>query len=219
MKCILSSSGFTTKEIIAKTEELTNKSRDTINIAVINECYAVEHENNLRWVLDDLNNIRKNFGGNLELVNILALDESTIKERIEFNDCIFVVGGHTDYLMKLWNKTGFSLMLQDFLQRKVYIGSSAGSMVMGKRLSSEAYEAIYGEKGSYGITSYLEFVDVTIMPHLDSPHFPNRKEHLLKVIKKNSFNIYGLRDDSAYIVDGNQQYTIGSKPLIINDAV
>jgi dipeptidase E len=216
MKLILASAGFSTPEIVAKCEELVGKSRDKINVAVINESYAVEHEDNLRWVLDDLNRIKDNFGGKLELVNLLALDIKTIRERLELNDVIFVVGGNTDYLMSVFNKTGFSEILPELLKTKVYVGSSAGGMVLGKRLSTEAYKKIYKEEGEYGISEFMGLVDIAIMPHLDSPHFPNRKETLLEAAKDHPGVIYGLKDDSAVILEKEQVSTIGSEPLILN---
>jgi dipeptidase E len=216
MKLILASSGFETEEIVAKCEELVGKPRKSINVAVINEAYAVEHENNLRWVLNDLNAVRDNFGGNLELINLLALDIETIKERIEKNDVIFVVGGNTDYLMSVFNKTGFAKLLPELFKTKVYVGSSVGSMVLGKRLSADAYLKIYGEKSEYDINQYLELVDFTLMPHLDSPHFKNRRENLLEAAKNHPGIIYGLRDDSAVVVDNGKISTIGSEPLVLN---
>ncbi len=216
MKLILASAGFYTEEIIKKCEELVGKSRKDTNIAVINESYAVEHENNLRWVLDDLNRIRDNFGGNLELVNLLALDIETIKERIKLNDVIFMVGGNADYLMNVFNKTGFSKLLPELLKTKVYVGSSAGSMVLGNRLSTEAYDKLYGEESTYGITQYMGLVDIAVMPHLDSPHFQNRREKLTEVSKEHPGVIYGLTDDSALIVEDDKILTVGNEPLILN---
>lgn len=216
MKLILSSAGFTTQEIVKKTEELVGKHRHSINVAIINESYAIVHRNNLRWVLNDLNNVKDNFGGNLELVNLLALDIETVKQRIALADVIFVVGGHTDYLMHVFNKTGFTELLPELLKSKVYVGSSAGGMVLGKRLSSESYKKVYGERVEYETSKFLELVDITIMPHLDSPQFPNRKETLLEASKDHKGIIYGLRDDNAIIVDGNTITIIGSEPLILN---
>lgn len=216
MKLILASAGFSTQEIIAKCEELVGKPRQNINIAVINESYAVEHKNNLRWVLDDLNAIKDNFGGNLELVNLLALDIKTIKERIELNDVIFVVGGNTDYLMNVFNKTEFSRILPELLKTKVYVGSCAGGMVLGKRVSPQAYKKIYGEEDEFGVPEFMGLVNIVIMPHLDSPHFPARKESLLEAAKDHNGIIYGLRDDSAIVVEGDKISTIGSEPLILN---
>src|SRR3989338_10198117 len=138
MKLILCSEGFSTREIIDKCAELVGKPKDSISVAVINEAYAVEN-NNLRWVLNNLNKAKDNFGGNLELVNLLALDIEIVKKRIQQHDVISVVGGHTDYLMSVFNKSGFSKLLPELLKTKVYVGSSAGSMVLGRRLSADAY--------------------------------------------------------------------------------
>ena len=215
MKLILCSEGFSTQEIIDKCIEFVGKPNDSINVAVINEAYAVE-ENNLRWVLDNLNKVKDSFGGNLELVNLLALDTKTIKLRLQKADVIFVVGGHTDYLMSVFTKSGFSKILPELLEAKVYVGSSAGSMVLGNRLSEKSYEKIYNERSEYGVNNYLGLVDFAIMPHLDSPHFPNRKEALLEAVKEHSGVVYGLRDDSAIVIEGADISTIGSEPLILN---
>ena len=53
MKLILASAGFSTSQIVNKCVELVGKPRDNINIAVINEAYAVEHGDH-SWVLTDL---------------------------------------------------------------------------------------------------------------------------------------------------------------------
>lgn len=216
MKLVLCSEGYSTKEIVDKCVKLVGKPKDSISVAIINEAYAVEN-NNLWWVLKNLNRVKDNFGGNLELVNLLALDLSEIKKRIESSDIISVVGGHTDYLMSVFNKSGFSKLLPEFLKTKVYVGSSAGSMVLGRRLSADAYLKIYHEQSPYGISKYLELVDITIMPHLDNPHFANRREILQDASSKHSGAIYGLRDDSAIVVEGNKISTIGSDPLILNE--
>jgi hypothetical protein len=99
----------------------------------------------------------------------------------------------------------------------VYVGSSAGSMVIGKRLSGEAHRVIYGEEITYGTEHFLEFIDQAIMPHLDSPHFPNREETLLKAAKNYNGTVYGLKDDSAVVVNGDEQKVIGSPPVTITD--
>ena len=216
MKLILCSEGFSTREIIDKCVEFVGKPKNSISVAVINEAYAVEN-NNLRWVLNNLNKAKDNFGGNLELVNLLALDIEIVKKRIQQHDVISVVGGHTDYLMSVFNKSGFSKLLPELLKTKVYVGSSAGSMVLGKRLSTEAYEKIYNEQDTYGVNRYLELVDISIMPHLNSPHFPNRKETLMDVAGKHTGVIYGLQDDCAIVVNGDNTSTIGSQPLILNE--
>jgi dipeptidase E len=217
MKLLLASAGFTTPEMVAKCVQLAGKPQNEINFAVINEAYAVEHEDH-GWVLTDLNQIRDNFGGRLELVNLLALDAKKVRERTQLADVIFVVGGHTDYLMSVFQKTGFDKMLPELLKTKVYVGSSAGSMVMGRRAGSEAYAQIYGEEDDYGINRYLEFVDFVIKPHMGNKFFPNNnKDMLLRVTKDFKGTVYGLADDAAMVIDGDRSYLIGSEPVKITN--
>lgn len=215
MKLILCSEGFHTQNTVNACIDLVGKPQNQITFAVINEAYAAEHGDK-RWVLHNLNSVAKNFPAEMDIVNLLALPLSEVEERILQKDAIFVVGGHTDYLMSVFVKTGFDKLLPKLLKSKVYVGSSAGSMVMGKRLSSEAYKTMYKEVVGYGTTKYLEVVDFSIMPHIDSEDFPGRKDKLIKASKKHHGKIYGLRDDSAVAVQGNKVEIIGSEPYEFN---
>jgi len=215
MKLVLCSEAFHTPNTVQACVDLVGKPQDKITFAVINEAYAAEHGDK-RWVISNLNDVAKNFPAEMDIVNLLAFPLNEIEERISQKDAIFVVGGHTDYLMSVFVKTGFDKLLPKLLQTKVYVGSSAGSMVMGKRLSSETYQEMYKEVVGYGTTRYLEIVGFTIMPHLDSKDFPGRKESLVKAAKHHTGKIYGLNDDSAVVVNNNKLEIIGSKPYEFN---
>lgn len=215
MKLLLTSAGFQTPEIVRACAALVGKPKDEIHFAVINEAYAVEYGDHW-WVLNDLNSIRDNFGGAMELVNLLALDLQAVKSRIEKADVIFVVGGNTDYLMSVFAKTGFGKLLPELLKTKVYVGSSAGSMVLGKRVTAEAYAKTYGEEDDYGVSRYLGLVDCAIKPHMNNPLFPNnRKEILQEAVREYVGTVYGLADDAAIAVDGDELEFVGSEPVKI----
>lgn len=215
MKLILCSEGFHTQNTVQACVDLVGKPQNQITFAIINEAYAAEHGDK-RWVLDNLNDVAKNFPAEIDMVNLLALPFSEVEERISQKDAIFVVGGHTDYLMSVFAKIGFDKLLPKLLKTKVYVGSSAGSMVMGKRLSSEAYKTMYNEVVGFGTIKYLEFVDFSIVPHMDSKDFPGRKDKLIEAAKRHDGKIYGLNDDSAVVVSGDSITTIGSDPLIVS---
>lgn len=135
-------------------------------------------------------------------------------------DVIFVVGGHTDYLMSIFKETGFDELLRELLKTKVYVGSSAGSMVLCNRMSTEAYAKVYSEENDYGITEYMELVNLAIKPHLNNVLFPqNNKDVLLDVAKNYKGVVYGLADDSAIVVEDDKTYIIGSKPVKVIDGV
>lgn len=217
MKLILASAGFYTDEIVQKCVEFVGKPQNEINIAVINEAYAYEFGDH-SWLLNDLDRIKNNFGGSMELVNLLALDMRIVLERISLADVIYVSGGHTDYLASVFGKIKFDEQLVALLNEKVYVGSSAGSMVLGRRVSTQKFQKIYGERDDFGSKDYLGLVDFAIRPHMDSPYSTKcNKEILLGASKDYKGIIYAISDDSAVIVDDEKMYTIGSKPLIIKD--
>ena len=217
MKLLLTSAGFTTQTIIDVCVELVGKPAELINIAVINEGYAVEAGDHT-WVIDELALLRKSFGGRFELVNLLALSIEKAEERIEQADMIYVVGGNTDYLMHIFETTGFAKLLPRLLKTKIYVGSSAGSMVMGNRVSSESYQRIYGEGDTYGIEKYLDLVDLAIKPHLNSPDWPNNREPVLLEVTHNYTGILcGLSDASALVVSSNDVTCIGADYIKIQN--
>lgn len=216
MKFVLCSEGFYTPNTVEACVQLVGKPQDQISIGIINEAFAVE-EGDKRWVLDNLNSVADNFAGELDIIDLLALSLEDIEKRLADKDVIFVVGGDTDYLMSVYQKTGFDTLLPKLLETKVYVGSSAGSMVVGKRISAAAYRLIYGEDSKWDIDQYVGLVDLSVMPHLDSPHFPNRKESLLEAVGSFEGKVYGLRDDSAVVIDGANIYTIGSEPVFIQN--
>jgi dipeptidase E len=216
MRLILASEGFYTEQIVARCERMVGKPRNKINIAVINEAYAMEHEDNLHWVMKNLDDVRNNFDGNLELVNLLALNKTKIRERIAQHDVIFVVGGHVDYLMSVFVKTGFTEILPELLQNKVYVGSSAGSMVLGKRLRSRIYKEIYDQEGTYGVEEYMGLVDFAILPHLESADFNITEERVREVTKGLNDKIYVIDDNTAIVIENKKVATIGNAPVVIN---
>jgi dipeptidase E len=194
--------------------KLVGKPQDKITVAVINEAFAIQGGDK-RWVLHNLSSVFDNFPAEVDIVNLLALPIDEVEKRIANKDVIFVIGGDTDYLMSVYKKTGFDELLPRLLETKIYVGSSAGSMVVGRRVSAAAYRLIYGEDSKYDITDYLGLVDLSVMPHLDSPEFPNRKESLLQAVGDFKGKVYGLRDDSAVVIDGDDVKTIGSDPVFI----
>ncbi len=211
MKLVLCSEGFHTQNTVDACVKLVGKPQDQIKVSIINEAYAVE-EGDKRWVLDNMNSVAQHFPAELDIVSLLALSIEEVGKRINNTDVIFVVGGNTDYLMHIFNKSGFTELLPTLLETKVYVGSSAGSMVIGKRISTEAYAKVYGEDQDFGVTEYMGLVDLAIKPHLDSDNFPNNRAETLDTFASGTdFPVYGLRDDSAIVYNNGDISFIGSE--------
>lgn len=210
MKLLLTSAGIRTQELADTLSGLVGKSLENINVAVINEASAVE-PGDKTWFFNEINDLRKYVGGDIDFVDLLALSIDEIKERVAFADVIYVVGGNPDYLLHLYNKTGFASLLKDtLLNEKVYVGSSAGSMVLGRRGSTNEYQNYYGEDRTFGTTDYLGVVDFVIKPHFEAPDLPkNHKDILLKASIEEQQLIYAVRDDQAITVNDETVSFVG----------
>ncbi len=212
MKLILCSEGFYAPNTVQACVELCGKPQNEISVAIVNEAFAVE-EGDKRWVLDNLNDVAKSFPAELDIVDLLALPIDEVEERIAKKDVIFMVGGNADYLMEVFNRTGFSKLLPKLLQTKVYVGSSAGSRVIGKKVPGEAFNKVFGNHDTFGVTEYMNLVEFAVTPHMNSKDFPDRTPEMLQeAASGTAFPVYGLQDDSAIVINGSEQRFIGSPP-------
>ncbi len=183
MKLLLTSTGFANDAIAQTAVRLVGKPAEQINIAVINEGYVYDVGN--RWAVRELVQGAAAFGGVYDLVNLLALTELEYMDRLEAADLFFVLGGYTDYLMNVFNRTGLSRRLPRWLETKVYVGSSAGSAIVGLRVNQAGFQKLYGEGDDYALTSYLELVDFATKSHLDRPGADNNRTEIVARRREN----------------------------------
>lgn len=153
MRLVMASSGFTNKAINSALIELVGKKRSKINFAIINEAIKGEPGDH-RWFYEALKELMEAFSGRMEFVDLQAHDMATVEERLQEADVIFCFGGNTDYLANVFAETGFSKILPKLLEEKVWVGSSAGSCVLGHKESEEMQAEVYQEEPT--TKKYLE---------------------------------------------------------------
>ena len=200
MKLILASQGFMTDEIAEAVEELVGKPLKNVNIAIINEAYVAKPEtSSKRWLIKELSRMEHYIGGIIDFINLRAYDKEEIRRRLKNADMMYIVGGKNLVLPDLFKETGFDEILKEFAQEKVIMGTSAGSIVLGKQIESDAYW-----KAKENITNAqirnktLGFVDFNIIPHY------KRKDHekwdanfLIQTLQNNPFPVYAITDEQA----------------------
>lgn len=213
MKIILASSGFNSSAAVEKCTEFVGKPKSQISFGVINEAYVPYHQAH-DWVIDDLMMIRENFSSNIELIP-LSLDIDEIKRRLNDKDVIFVIGGNTAYLKLIFDRSGFSSIISELLETKVYVGSSAGSMILGHCPTKETLLKTSGDDDDFSITQYLDLLDLEIIPHIHGRFtLPSAEKQVVIESKKQPYPVYGLSDDAALIIDGDEIEVVGSDYLV-----
>ncbi len=171
------------------------------------------------WLIENLNNAYNVGWKSFEIIDLAAmidLPKNMWWDRIEKADVIFVGGGANFYLGYWLEKSGLAEALPRLLKDKVYVGSSAGSMILGKSIvtASQSIKQLasqeefslegLGPKGQSSPRS-LELVNFAIRPHYTSPSYPYVTDEVLqKVANIAGQQIYAIDNDSAIkVVDGS----------------
>ena len=105
--------------------------------------------------------------GVLELTALPSIDEERWVSWVRETDVLLVNGGDALYLCHWMRQSGLADLLPS-LHETVWVGLSAGSMVMAPRIG----EDFVGWKPPSGGDSTLGIVDFSIFPHLDHEDLP-----------------------------------------------
>jgi dipeptidase E len=105
--------------------------------------------------------------GVLELTALPSIDEERWVTWVRETDVLLVNGGDTLYLCHWMRQSGLADLLPS-LRETVWVGLSAGSLVMTSRIG----EDFVGWKPPTGGDSALGMVDFSIFPHLDHEMLP-----------------------------------------------
>jgi len=106
--------------------------------------------------------------GVLELTALPTIGEERWVSWVREADALLVNGGDAPYLCHWMRQSGLADLLPT-LNDTVWVGLSAGSMVMTPRVGEEFVEA---KPSITGDDITLGFVDFSIFPHLDHPDLP-----------------------------------------------
>ena len=137
--------------------------------------------------------------GVLELTALPSIDKERWSSWVREADVLLVNGGDALYLCHWMRESGLVDLLPT-LGDMVWVGLSAGSMVMTPRIGEE----FVGWKSPTSNDETLGIVDFSIFPHLNYPTFTrNTMAHAEKWAAKLSIPGYAMDDDTAIkVVDG-----------------
>ncbi|MFA7286803.1 MAG: Type 1 glutamine amidotransferase-like domain-containing protein [Patescibacteria group bacterium] len=202
MELFLTSSVHAVAQDIAKKINLVKANK----LVFITTAAEPKEEGDLTWLYNDRQAL-VDAGFNVVDYTITNKNKSELERDLEGFDYIYLSGGNTAYLLQQSQKSGFVALVKELVQKKgkVYIGTSAGSVIAGPRLSDyyidESTEL--EDKKGYG------FVNFTIVPHWGSGDF--RKTYLgerLKIVYKEDQVPLLLLTDNQYVHIKDEQMKI-----------
>lgn len=136
--------------------------------------------------------------------------KNQLKNDLTGFDYIYMSGGNTAYLLEQSQKSGFASLIKELIQKgKIYIGTSAGSIIAGPRLP----DYFSDEKPKLENEDGYDFVNFTILPHWGSEDFRKRYlgERLKIVYKKDQVPLLLLTDNQYVHVQNDQMKIIDVK--------
>ena len=170
------------------------------------------------WFIRNLNDCFNLGWSSFELVDVAAmidLPKPMWWDRIAMADVLFMGGGANHYLGYWLERSGLAEALPKFLESKVYVGASAGSIVLtnstlgGSQTLRQLADGlpvqpeVLGPEGQRSAKT-LKLVDIELRPHYQAANYSFITDELLqKAADFSGHKLYALDDDSALtVVDG-----------------
>jgi dipeptidase E len=224
MKLLLTSNGVTNAAIRQALRDLLGRPfSESRAVYIPTAAHAVPGDK--WWLIQDLNALMELGWQELDLLELTAFDARNAgrwDETLGAAHAIVVGGGIGFYLSHCLQRSGLFDRLPALLADKVYVGISAGSMVMTPRLHSDPQERArsgrlvddeYDETGPDGASSdrTLALVDFLVRPHLGSEFFPKiTGPRMHRTAAEQGLPVYAIDDQSAIVVTGGQPH-VGSE--------
>jgi len=196
MKLLLTSAGFLNREVADTFLKLINKPAGQIRVIFIPTASRTEEEMNYveaaRQELVDLG---------INNIIILNLDHSLVDYEIKGVDAVYVCGGNTFYLLQKIRESGFDRLLRRF--DGVYVGVSAGSVVVGPNIE---VSAPWDENDVHlSDTTGMGMVNFAVVPH-----YQRKEQPIVADLKERAdYEIMELTDNQAVLIENGDRKIIG----------
>lgn len=218
MKLLLTSAGISNDSIKKSFFDLVGKRPEDISLAFIPTASNAEQGDKKDWFIKDLIVLKNLNLKSISIVDISAIERKIWEPQLREADVLYFEGGNTFHLMEWVDKSGLKDLLPELLKTKIYVGVSAGSMILSPDLLLNTLQKLYKE--DLEITENIKgvnFVNFYILPHLKNKHPVRNKENIIEATKDIKSKIYVLDDNSAIeVVDGNIKIISEGEFLEIN---
>lgn len=195
MKLLLTSGGITTPALAEELNKMVDRGGKRLAFVPT----AANAEPNGPWFLGQVDNLRRFGFDQIDFVDPSAADLDW-RERLKAADIIFVSGGNTFHLLDQTRKTGFGDWIKQNIATKVYLGSSAGSILATPSIAIASVENVDRNITGLKDLSGLGLVNFEIVPHM--PEMLTQ-ESVEKYAKSTKNKVYAINDRSAIsIING-----------------
>jgi dipeptidase E len=197
-KLLLTSAGFTNKKIVHTFEKLTHKPLSETSIALVAAgVRSPEMQERQDQKVAEL--LRLGFGE----VHPMDCADPMPPDALDRFDALYMRGGNTFFILQTIRQTGFDHLIVSFILRGgTYVGSSAGSIIMGPDIELAGLGP-HPDSNDIELqnTKALGIVPFAVYPHFQAEEERDTIEALRLAIP---YPLLELTDEQAMLcVDGN----------------
>lgn len=198
MKLLLTSAGIQNESLAKSFQDLAGKNRSEIKIGFIPTA-ANGEPGNKDWFINQYTNL---YTYGFTWIDVIDFSAHNVpwEERLAECDAVVVSGGNTFHLLNEVRESGFDLWLKKNIDEKVYVGISAGSILVTPTIKIATVEpADINSIGLEDLTG-LGYVDFEVSPH--SPEVLTYQSNESYGAKTNN-KLYAIDDSTGImVVDG-----------------
>jgi dipeptidase E len=220
MKFLLTSAGLTTPAIIDEMWRLLDVRKPDLRVFFCTTASNYAGGNMADWMVNNLITF-KNLGFEIDVCDIRGAANTYLFSRIEAADILYFEGGDVQWLMQSLNEERFKRALLRQLENKLWIGASAGSLVVCPTIVNPILD-LFEETDEMGEKEGLDLVKFHFVPHLNSPRYPKITEKSLKPAiaefrQRNKQPLYICDDNTAISVYNTTVEVICPQSVIVDD--
>ncbi len=131
-----------------------------------------------------------------------SVDQKEIEDKIFSSDLVYVGGGNTAMMMKVWKEKAVDKLLIEGYKRGIILsGLSAGAICWFKKGFSDSERFSNSNQWKYVVVDGLGIVDGIFCPHLNEE---NRKPEFTKFIMNSSNTGLGVENKCAIEIKGDE---------------
>lgn len=209
LRLLLTSSGLRNETQQQALRDLLGQPTEESNIAYLPTASLAERGDH-SWLVADINRVHGLGWREFDILELNGLPPELVLERLRHADVIYAGGGNHYHLAQSITRNGLAEDFLEALESRVYVGVSAGSMILSRRIDERSAEVIGDSAdlhllGATTLVPPLGLFDWYLKPHLYSPDFPERDDAWAEAIAaKADFPIYFIDDQTAIRVDGEE---------------
>lgn len=210
MKFLLTSNGISNKTIENELKDLIGKDFKGLKMLFCITASNYEGGEMNDWLIKDLQKLTS-LGFKIDVCDINGVSKDNFLPRFEWADVFYFEGGNSQWLRNCIKKSGLEEHLVELLKTRVWIGASAGSIVLCPTICNSCQD-LFDENINGFPSDGLGLVDFQFIPHLNNKQFQKINFENLENASKNLTKIDG---EKLYVVDDNSAVSVNNGKIKI----